>query len=110
GGVTRRAADGVDEWRPVRIAQLPRIESGDAPVLAVAEELVWRGTDAYARSQVVPPAPGGETIRRETDRHVVDQPDLARGASELLGDVEMAAWVVWVACGVRLAGGSSPSP
>src|SRR5439155_18383859 len=110
GGVTRRAADGVDEWRPVRIAQLPRIESGDAPVLAVAEELVWRGTDAYARSQVVPPAPGVETIRCETDRHVVDQPDLARGASELLVDMKLQPLVVREALGVQMADVSRPIP
>src|SRR5213079_1573183 len=61
-------------------------------------------------SQVVPPAPGVETIRRETDRHVVDQPDLARGASELLVDVKLQPLVVREAIGVQMADVSRPIP
>ena len=40
GGVPARAADRVDERSPVSLAQLPRVQRGQAPVLAVAEELI----------------------------------------------------------------------
>src|SRR5439155_23641978 len=75
--VPRRAANRVDEWRPLRVAQLPRVESRNAPVLTVSEELVGRRADAHARREVVTPSPRVETVRRETDGHVGYESDLA---------------------------------
>ena len=70
------AANGIDEGFPPCGAQLPWVEGGKAPVLAIAEELVGRRADAHARRQEVLPAPRVKAVRGEAHRDVGDKADL----------------------------------
>src|SRR5436190_23366259 len=87
--VMTRAANRVDERLPTRAVELPRVERGQPPVLAVAEELVGRRADPHPRREVVLPSPGVEAVGRKANRDVGDEADLARGLCQLAIDVEL---------------------
>src|SRR5439155_195273 len=109
GRVPACAADGVDERLPVRTPKQPRVERRQAPVLAVAEELVGRCSHAHVGRDVVAPAPCVEPVRRKADRHVRDKTDLARGASQLPVDVELEPHVIRNAVSIELGGIAWPA-
>src|SRR5205823_11161437 len=105
-GMTGGAADRVDERRPLRLPQGPRVEGGQAPVLPVAEEFVrWRA-DAHPRREVVLPTPRVESVRGKADRDVGDQSDLASGACQLAVDVKLQPGLKRDSDSEALAGGS----
>ena len=107
-GVAGGAADGVDEWRPVGLPEPPRVQRRDAPVLAVSEELVRRRAHAHVRREVVAPPPRVESVRGEADRHVGDEPDLARGPRHLPVDMELLPFVKRDSFGIGLFRGIGP--
>src|ERR1700674_3323802 len=71
------------------LAQLPGVEGGHAPVLAVGKEVIGRRAHAHVRRQQVLPAPRVAAVGCESHRYIGDQADLLRGSGELAVEVEL---------------------
>src|SRR6266705_2204273 len=109
-GVAPGGADRFDERHPLRMAELPRVERWQAPVLSVAEELIRRRADAHPWRDVVPPAPRVETVGGKSDGDVGDEADLVRGSRELPVGMELQPLVVRDAVWVETPDVLRPTP
>src|SRR5438270_2741825 len=72
-GVLKASPDRLDKRGIVQSAQLPGIEGGQAPVLALRDEFVRRRSNSNAGREAVLPQPGVSALGVEPYRQVGDQ-------------------------------------